>query len=178
MRVNLNQAPSLLSGFPVLTKGSAETTDVHLLTEVWCCLRLIPPAVVVPGPLHCCGVVWAGPKHMQGWTWLSGQGAVASRLEAATLLPKIWTFMMMSIPDASSSCGWWADLDYLLSWEMDHGMLVTLEALPEEALAKVTFNLLGPHPRPLSHLCIPRSSLLSGSICYRSSIKPSHGNGQ
>ena len=34
MRVSLNQTPSLLSGFPVLRKGSAERSDVHSLTEV------------------------------------------------------------------------------------------------------------------------------------------------
>ena len=29
----------------------------------------------------------------------------------------------------------------------------------------------GPHPRPLGHLCIPRSSLFPGPGCYRPSIK-------
>ena len=181
MRVSLSQAPSLLSRFPVLRKGSGETCPfAHrgLMHDMSTCLRLIPPAVVVPGPLHGYGVVWAGPKLMWGWTWLPGQGAVASTIEAATLMPKIWTSMMTSTPDLSSSCGWWADLDYLFIWEMGHGMLVTPEALPEEAPAMATFHLLGPHPRSLGHLCIPRLSLLPGSICYRSSIKLWHGNGQ
>ena len=66
----------------------------------------------------------------------------------------------------SGHCGWRTRTAALLS-EVWFASVMLIEQVPTLAAAA----LPGPHPRPLSTPCIPRSSLLPGSVCPRSLTK-------